>query len=284
MSNFSPYSNYGYVSIIPETTAGIPLAPTNFLRLISESLETSFGTTNVMEIAGSRERNIRSVPNQIEVGGDIEFYVESKMIGHFLRGIFGAPTTQTLTASTAFRHVFTVTDTPRTYTIDIKPADAPWEHRYFGCQITALAIEPDDNKIKCTATIAPRKAFISARVTTAVSSGTALAVDQTAGLTTSDTILVLNKADGYTTKATLTISSVVSDTALTVSTIGVSLVVGDIIVIKKASTVSYNQDNVFTFLGGTDIRSGADIDNTSSVNQESFSLEYQNEVESKWFG
>lgn len=92
------------------------------------------------------------------------------MIGHFLRGLFGAPTTQTLTASVAFRHVFTVTDTPKTYTIDIKPADAPWVHRYFGCQITAIAIEPDDNKIKCTVTLAPRKAFIAARVTTSANS------------------------------------------------------------------------------------------------------------------
>lgn len=102
------------------------------------------------------------------------------MIGHFLRGLYGAPTTQTLTASTAFRHVFTVTDTPRTYTIDIKPADSPWVHRYYGAQITKLSFEPDDNKIKCTATITPRKAFISARVLTAVSSGTAFNIDQTA--------------------------------------------------------------------------------------------------------
>lgn len=80
MSNFSPYANYGYLSLIKETTAGTAITPTNFLRLVSEGMETKFGTSNVMEIAGSRERNIRSVPNQIEVGGDVEFYVESKMI------------------------------------------------------------------------------------------------------------------------------------------------------------------------------------------------------------
>ena len=171
MSNFSPFANYGYISIIKETTAGTAVTPTNFLRIVSESIETSYGLSSVQEIAGSRERNIRSVANQIEVGGDIEFYVESKMVGHFLRGLFGAPTTQTLTAATAFRHTFEVTDTPKTYTIDIKPADAPWTHRYFGVQITALKFDgADDNKIKCTATIAPRKAFITAQVTTAAAS------------------------------------------------------------------------------------------------------------------
>lgn len=284
MANFSPYADYAYISIIPEVTAGTPITPTNYLRYISDSMETSFGTSNVMEIAGSRERNIRSVANQIEIGGDVEFYVESKMIGHFLRGLFWVPTTQVLTANTSFRHCFTVTDTPKTFTVDIKPADAPWVHRYFGVQITAIAIEPDDNKIKCTVTLAPRKAFIVSRVTTAVSSGTALAVDQTAGLTTADSILILNKADGFTTKATLTISAIPSDTSLTVSTIGVSIAVDDLVVIKKASTVTYNQDNVFTWLGWSQVYSGADIDNTTAQNQESFSLEYKNETEAKWFG
>jgi len=283
MSNFSPYANYGYLSIIPEVTAGTPITPTNFLRLVSEGIETNFGNSNVMEIAGSRERNIRSVPNQIEVGGDIEFYVESKMIGHFLRWLFGAPTSQTLVAATSYRHCFTVTDTPKTYTIDIKPADAPWVHRYYGVQITGLSFEGDDNKIKCTATLAPRKAFINARVTTAASSGTALSLDQTAGLTTADSILVLDKADGVTVLATLTISSVTSNTLLAVSTIGVQLDVNDIVVIKKATSVAYNQDNVFTWMGGSSVYTGADIDNTTTVNKESFSLEFQNEVEPRYF-
>lgn len=283
MSNFSPYGNYGYLSIIKETTAGTAVTPTNFLRLVSNSVEANFGTSNVMEIAGSRERNIRSVPNQIEVSGDIEFYVESKMIGHFLRGLFGAPTTQTITAATAYRHIFEVTDTPKTYTIDIKPADAPWVHRYFGVQITNLAFVEEDNKIKCTASLTPRKAFISSRVTTAVGSGTALAVDQTAGLTTADTILIIDKTDGFTTKATLTISAVVSDTTLTVSTIGTSLAVDDIVVIKKATTVNYDQDNVFTWLGGSSIYTGADIDNTTLVNKEAAEVEFKNEVDSRWF-
>lgn len=282
MSNFSPYANYGYLSIIKETTAWTAITPTNYLRLVSESLETKFNVSNVQEIAWSRERNIRSVPNQIEVWWDIEFYVESKMIGHFLRWLFGAPTTQTLTAATAFRHVFEVTDTPKTYTIDIKPADAPWIHRYFGVQITWLSFEWDDNKIKCTASLSPRKAFINARVTTAASSGTTLLMDQTAWLTTSDTILVLDKADWFTTVATLTITSVDSDTQLTVSTIWVQLDVWDLIVIKKA-TATYDQDNVFTWLGGSQVYTGTDIDNTTAINKESFSLEYKNEVESRYF-
>lgn len=87
MANFSPYANYGYLSMIKETTAGTAVTPTGFLRITSQSIETNFGTSDVMEIAGSRERQIRSSPNQIEIGGDIEFYLEPKMIGHFLRAL-----------------------------------------------------------------------------------------------------------------------------------------------------------------------------------------------------
>lgn len=148
--------------------------------------------------------------------------------------------------------------------------------------ITAIKFEQDDNKIKCTATLAPRKAFINARVTTAASSGTALLVDTTAGLTTADTILVIDKDNGYTTLATLTIAAIVSDTALTVSTIGVTIDVNDLIVIKKA-TATYDQDKVFTWLGGSQVYTGADIDNTTAVNKESFDLEYTNEVEARYF-
>jgi len=271
------------MSIVPETTAGVAITPTTYLRILSESIETNFASVAVQEIAGSRERNIRTVAGKVEVGGDVVFFAEPKVIGHFLRGLFGAPTTQTLVASTSFRHVFEVTDTPRTYTIDLKPADAPWVHRYYGVQITGIKVEQDDNRIKCTVTLAPRKAFTVARVTTAIGSGTALAVDQNSGLTTADTILVLDKADGYTTKATLTLSAIGADgISLTTSSIGASLAVGDLVVIKK-NTATYNQDSVLTWLGGSAVFTGADIDNTAEQNTENFELEYMNEVDARWF-
>lgn len=283
MPNFSPYANYGYLSLIKESTAGTAVTPTNYLRLISENIVPNFGVSPVQEISGDRERNIRSIQNNVEIGGDVEFFVEPKMVGHFLRSLFGAPTTQTLTAATAFRHTFLVSDTPLTYTFDIKPANAPWVHRYFGVYVTKLSFEPEENKLKCTATLMPRKAFIQARVTTAASSGTSLDLDQTSGLTTSDTIIVLQKEDGYTTIAEYTIAAVNSETNLTVSTISDTLEVGDIVVIKKA-TESYDQDKVLTWNGGAAVFTGDDIDNTSNENKEEFSLEYNNEVEARFFG
>jgi len=284
MSNFSPYSNFGYLSLIKEATAGTAVTPTGYLRIRSESLLPSFGVQALNEVAGSRERFIRSVPNKVEMSGDVEFLVEPKMIGHFLRSLFGAPATQTLTASYAYRHRFTVTDTPVTYTFDVQPADAPYVHRFFGVMVSKLQFAREDNVIKCTASLMPRRAFIAARVTTAVNSGTTLTVDQTSGLTTSDSILILAKEDGATVVATLTIASIDSETQLTTSTIGVQLDVKDIMVIKRATVTdaSYAQDTPFVFLGGTALYTGDQIDNTTEEAKEDISIEFKNDVEARY--
>jgi len=283
MPNFSPYANFGYCSIIKEDTAGTPIIPTNFLRIVNDSIEPVFNNSAIQEIQWSRERNIRSVPWKIEISWDIEFYVETKQIGHFLRWLFWAPTTNIMTAWTSFAHLFKVSDTALTYTIDIKKADSPWIYRYFWCIISWLNFEEDENKIKCTASVMPRKAFIDAKITTSVNSWTTLALSQTSWLTTSDTILILDKDDWFITLKELTITSIDSETQLTVSTIDVQLDVKDLVVIKK-STATYDQNKVLTFLGWSQLYTGDDIDNTTAVNKESFMLNYQNEVEAKYFG
>ncbi len=283
MGNFAPYANYGYLALIKEATEGTPVLPTEYLRILSESLETSFWVSPVQEIAWSRERNIRSVQNQIDISWDVEFYIEAKMIWHFLRWLYWSPITQTLTAATAFRHTFKVTNTPQTYTMDFKLADSPWAHRYYWVQITWLSFESDDNRMKCTVSLMPRKAFINARVTTAVSSGTTLTLDQTAWLTTADTIIVIQKEDWFTTVQELAITTVDSDTQLTTATISTAIDVDDIVVIKK-STTNYDQDRIFTWLWGTEIYTWDDIDNISIEKKEAFSLNYLNEVEPRFFG
>lgn len=282
MANFNPYSNYGYVALIKQTTSAA-IKPTNYLRVIKESLTAKFGLQTINEVAGERERNIRSIQGKIEVDGDIELYIEPKMFGHLGRSLFGAPTSQTV-ATGLYRHVFEVTDTTRLYTFDVQPGDAPWVNRFFGAQITKMSITREDNAMKCVATVAPTKAFINARVTTAASSGTSLDVDQTSGLTTADTLLVISKADGYTTVAELTISAVNSETNLGVSTIGASIAVGDLIKIKRATVTasSYNQDNPLQFHNGSTVYVGADIDNTTEEAKEDFVVEVMNEVEPRF--
>ena len=283
MSNFSPYSNFGSLSLIKEVTAGTPLVPTIFVGILSENVVPSFGIKSIQTIAGDRERNIRSVPTLIEVGGDVEFYVEPKAIGHFLRSLFGAPTTQTLVAATSFRHVFEVSDTPQTYTIDIQPADAPWIHRYFGVHMSKLAFSQDENVLKCSITLAPRKAFINARIQTAAAAGTDVAMDQTAGLVAGDSILIIQKEDGFTTVQDRIIATIVDDQNITITVaLNAQIDVNDIVVIKR-QTPSYDQDLELTWHGGANFLVGDDVDNTTAEDKEDFTLEFNNEVEARYF-
>ena len=53
-------------------------------------------------------------------------------------------------------------------------------------------------------------------------------------------------------------------------------------VIKK-STATYDQDKIFIWLGGSQIYTGADIDNTTADNKEAFELEYKNDIEARYF-
>jgi len=177
-----------------------------------------------------------------------------------------------------------VTDSPRTYTVDIQPADAPWVHRFFGTVISKLAFAQQDNLIKCTASLMPRKAFINSRVLGAVNSGTTLTLDQTSGLLAGDSILILQKEDGYTTVQTHIIDSTTDETTLVVtSAFNAQVDVDDIVVIKRA-TATYDQDLELTWLGGTAISTGDDIDNTAAENFEDFSIDFTNETEQRWFG
>ena len=284
MPNFSPYADFGYLALKKESTAGTPVIPDTFIGILAESVVPNFNIIPVQQIAGERERNVRSVPGQIEIAGDVEFYVEPKEIGHFLRALFGAPTTQTLVAATSYRHTFEVSSSPLTYTIEIQPADAPWVHRFYGVQISKISFSQQNNIIKCTASLMPRKAFVNARVTADVAAGTTLALDQTAGLVAGDSILIVQKENGYTTVQDRIIASVTNDTALEVTVAFNAQVDTDDIVLIKRQTTSYDQDLEFAFLGGTEIATGDDVDNVTAEDFENFNVDFMNETEQRWFG
>lgn len=281
MPNFKPYSNYGYLALKKETTVNTAVVPDNYLRLISENLTANFNNVEINEIASDRDRRQRTIEGRVEVSGEIEFYVEPKMVGHFLTSVFGDPTTQTLTAGTAFRHTFSVDD-PESLTIDVQPADAPHVHRFVGCYITGLTLTQEENAVKATASVTAHKAFINARVLADVSSGTTLTMDQTAGLTTSDTIIVAQKENGFTSIAEFTIASIDSETQITTgSTIAVTIDQNDLVMIKR-STPSYDMRDPFNFNGGTQIYAGDDVDNTSQECKEDLEIEVMNEVEARY--
>lgn len=286
MADATKYSKLGYIAVIKETTAGTAIKPTTYCELLSEDMLVDWAFTAANTIAGNRSMNLRPIKNKVSpVSGSVTFLVEPTTIGHWLTGFFGAATDTTLQASTSFQHDFTPQTTLKSYTIDVQAAGDAWVTRYFGARISELSFSIQDNKLQCAAGLMAQKAFTNARVTVAIGSGTTLTVDQTSGLTTADTIKVYSNTAPSTLLATLTISAVVSETVLTVSTIGASIAVDDIVVIAS-STPTYSLSNELIWSGGAQAYFGTGtnpVDNTTaSTNTETFELTLTNDLEARW--
>jgi len=282
MSNANSYSKLGYLALKKESTAGTAVTPDTYIELLEENIKVMYNNQPIDSIAGDRSNRLRSVKDKITIEGSITCYVDAKTIGYFLECALGDATTTTLTAATAFQHVFTPSSSVVTYTFDVKKANKNYVYRYAGVRISRISFSQVDNKIQATMDIQAQKAFVGSRITTSVGAGTTLTLDQTSGLTTSDTILVLDKDDHATEVDELTISSVDSETQLTTSSIDVTLDVNDIVVIKKA-TASYDLGANLTWIGGSDYLIGTKatypVDNTSAVDVDDFSCEFVNELD-----
>jgi hypothetical protein len=289
MSEATSYSKLGYLMLKKESTAGTAVYPDTPIEILSESIVVNWDFTSVAQIAGKRSMDIRPALNQVgPFEGTIEFYVEPRQHGNFLNAVFGEDSVTTLSASESYQHDYEPQNTLVSYTMDIKMAGENYVTRYFGVRAKKITYTKDENKIKAAFDITAQRVFQNARVTTAVSSGTSLDLDQTSGLTTSDTILVLDATAPSTTLATLTITSVDSETDLTVSTISASLDADDIVVIQARTldTEDYEQSNELIFAGGADvyISNGANAIQALSAktNVEDFEISIENEIEARW--
>ena len=282
--NANSYSKKGYLALKKESTANTPVQPDTFIELLDENIQTQYNIQPIDSVAGDRSQRLRSVKDKIIIEGSITVYLDANTIGYFLEGVLGNATTTTLTAATMFQHVFTPQDTLVTYTMDCKKADSDFVYRYAGVVIKKIAFSQSDNKIQATLDVVAQSSFTSARVTTDASSGTTLAVDQTKGITTDDTIIVLDKDDHSTSLKELTITTVDSELQLTTDTIDVALEDGDIVVIKKG-TASYDLADNMIWIGGSDYYIGSKatnpIDNTSAIDAEDYTMEVENDVEAR---
>lgn len=287
MADATDFSKLAYGALRKESTANTPLYPNVWFELLNEDMQVNWDHTPVNTIAGNRSKNLRPVKNKVgPFKGSFETWVEPKSFGYFLNSCLGEGTVTTLTSSVAYQHVHTPLNTIPALTVDIPIAGEDYVRRFFGTVVESLDFSIEDNKLKVKVNFMAQSVFQNARVLVAASSGTALSVDQTKGLTTSDSIQVLDKDAPGTVKATLTISSITDENTLVVSTIGASLVVGDIVVIKRNATPSYSMSSELIFSGGADayVYGGANaMQNLSQkTNIEDFTLTLKNNLEARW--
>ena len=287
MADSTDFSKLAYGALRKESTANTPLYPNVWFELLSEDMAVNWDHTPVNTIAGNRSKNLRPVKNKVgPFKGSFETWVEPKSFGYFLNACLGEGTVTTLTSLVAYQHVHTPQTSIPALTIDVPVAGEDYVRRFFGARVESLDFSIEDNKLKVKVGIMAQSVFANARVNTAASSGTALVIDQTKGLTTSDSIQILDKDAPGTVKATLTITTVTDENTLVVSTIGASLVVGDIVVIKRNATPTYALSSELIFAGGADayVYSGANsMQNLAAKsNIEDFSLTIKNNLDARW--
>ncbi len=289
MSSAASYSKLGYLMLKKESSAGTAIFPTTAIEILSESLMPNWDLTPVNSIAGNRSVNIRPVKDKAgPFEGTIELYVEPKLIGHFLCGLFGEDTHITTTAGVSETSVFQPLNTLQSYTMDIKIAGKAYVTRYFGVRFAKMTWTNDANIAKVALDVMAQRVFTNARLTVAHASGTTLDLDQTSGLTTSDSLLVLDAAALDTTLATLTISSITTETQLQSSTIGASLDIDDVVVIKAQDIDDddYAMSNESIWAGGAEVQIGFGSNAmqrlAAKTNCESFELTVENDLEARW--
>lgn len=196
-------------------------------------------------------------------------------------------------ASTVYGHEGTAPQTSLpTYTLEIGLENEAY--RFGGVSFNDFSsVAHKDNIITAEVAIKALLEFKHARVQAQVTTGSSktITLDQTTGLTASDTIKVFRPRTGAfldfsgSSVKTSAISSITSETALVVATIQTQLEVGDLIMLAP-QTPSYSLANEFSWIGGSVARTGDTmteaLGNTASLSSiEEFELSLMNEMESR---
>ena len=178
----------------------------------------------------------------------------------------------------------------QTYTVDVGYENEVI--RYMGVRFPAInSLAPKDNIMTAEVGVFARSAFVVGRVLAAVSAGSSKVVtlDQTQGLTTSDTVKVWRPSTGVFKDLasvgvkTTTITAVSAGTSVTLGTVTDPLVAGDLLVIAPA-TASYTVGKELPWIGGTVARIGSTLNETiaaSAASIEEFEAMVVNEMEGR---
>jgi len=284
MANSTTYGKRGYLGFKKESAAGVAVYPDTFAEALDVPSPINWVKNKTNTVQGNRSANIRTFyAAQEPVSFTHNLPCEPNISGNLMDAFFGNSSDQSLNSGTSEQHDFQPQNTLNTFTVDLAIGGEDYITRFFGVRIASLGLSINDNRADWAVGFMAQKWFSNARVKTAVSSGTTLSVDQTSGLTTSDTIIVLDATNPSSTKQELTITSIDSETQLTTNTITASIAVDDIVVIQRKPSVTYSLGNEFIFKGGASVAIGTGthpVDNTSAVTDfTNFSMELTNELE-----
>lgn len=138
-----PYGAMAHIGLAKEVAFGTPVAATEYLPFVSESL-----SLNIEELL---EESIKSMPDEPAshsglqtIAGDIVFEVRPETVGHILRSCLGVPVTTG--AAAPYTHTFTPVNSAFLANCDLPPytievhRDLEQAFQYTGCVVNQLQL------------------------------------------------------------------------------------------------------------------------------------------------
>lgn len=161
---------FAHVGIAKEVTFGTPVAASDYLEIVSESI-----SHNIEEIVREAIRGIVDEPASVEglntVAGDIVVEVQPETIGYLLRSALGAPETTGEVAPYAHTFIPTQTDFETKcalppYTLEVH-RDLEQAFQFAGCVVNNLQFSwgVDQKILRCTASILGKSVDLIAKTT-----------------------------------------------------------------------------------------------------------------------
>jgi len=161
--------NIGHIGLAKETTWGTPVAITDYVEAMSESMALTIERFDIKQIAALyTEADDMSGIRRIE--GDVSFPVFPDIINPFLRGVFGEPTVTVTLSGYLYQNQFVTPSADfasgvpaAPYTFEIF-RDVTSSFRYSGTVINGLSFQVQPNQeLRATASLISKTSSVVAK-------------------------------------------------------------------------------------------------------------------------
>src|SRR5947209_4378952 len=107
LSPFYAYGKRGYLGIAKETTAGSAIKPSVYGYFDTEGIVTGYESEVLDPAANIRTKNYQMVPGKNAApAGPLSMQMQPNLLGYFLSGCFGSPSTTGPADTAAYTHTF----------------------------------------------------------------------------------------------------------------------------------------------------------------------------------
>lgn len=236
--------NLGYFGLIKEATKGVPLAPTDWIPMYKESMDTDIALVEDNPVFGNKFARYGIWQGSRSHRGDVEIMAEPNTIARVVDMLLTKGTT---TGAGPFTHPFTLSATtnPNSYTVDISTGNLV--SRFWGVEASKISPKFDKNEMHMQVSLSALGSFQGRQITSVAT--TTLTLDATydpspsTGLVANDLVRLWNHTTGATSD--FTVASITNGTTVVLNATAAAFGVGDMIYLRPA-TPSFN--NLTPFL------------------------------------